>query len=163
MFQDPDIRQFYDLWSSDQRIATDERPYDPCCWIDYHEINNGFAPVYQSDGSFHQRIPGTINSESPMLRAQDREELIHYIKNTESPKWSEGCLVCCTLRNLWDYSLRRLRSCLSHFALFSFSALTSILLCIARERGCWSPCAAYMQRLEWTRFQERPTRRYPGF
>ncbi|KAL3480302.1 hypothetical protein BJX99DRAFT_220535 [Aspergillus californicus] len=93
MFQDPDSRQFYDLWSSDRRNAPDERPYDPCCWIDYHEVNSGFAPVYQSDRPFHQRIPGTINSESPTLRAQDRDELIHYIKKTETPKWSEGCLL----------------------------------------------------------------------
>ncbi|KAL2871773.1 uncharacterized protein BJX67DRAFT_387982 [Aspergillus lucknowensis] len=85
IFQDPDNRQLYDLWSDDQQTARDERRQDPYCWIDYHEVNNGQGSSDRSDISLYHRPPEAL---TPTKRqAHDREELIHYIKTAETPKW----------------------------------------------------------------------------
>ncbi|KAL2824921.1 hypothetical protein BDW59DRAFT_162113 [Aspergillus cavernicola] len=82
-FQNLDSRQFYDLWSDDQRMTQDE-----CCWIDY-KVHTGSGPSSPSDNISYQRPPGNLNSAR--LHAHDREELIHFIKNAESSKWSQYC------------------------------------------------------------------------
>ncbi|KAI9374955.1 hypothetical protein BJX61DRAFT_216095 [Aspergillus egyptiacus] len=82
---DPDSRQFYDLWSDDQRMAQEERPHDQGCWIDYHELDAGLGLSVEDDKLAHQRYAGDYNSAR--LHGHDREGLIHYIKSAESSRW----------------------------------------------------------------------------
>ncbi|KAL4873770.1 hypothetical protein BDV12DRAFT_52937 [Aspergillus spectabilis] len=87
IFQDPDSRKFYDLWSDDHQRTQDD-PRDNACWIDYHEVDTGIAPSDQRDsGGSPQRYPGDLRSTT--LSAHGREELIHYIKTAESSRWSQ--------------------------------------------------------------------------
>ncbi|KAL2839151.1 hypothetical protein BJX68DRAFT_258973 [Aspergillus pseudodeflectus] len=90
IFRDPDSRQFYDLWSNEQQSTQDVRRHDSCCWIDYHEVNHDTNPLDQTDASFRQR--SRENFTPTRLHAQDREQLIHYIKTSEASKWPDHYL-----------------------------------------------------------------------
>ncbi|KAL2813717.1 hypothetical protein BJX63DRAFT_213371 [Aspergillus granulosus] len=87
IFQDPESRQFYDLWSDEQQSTRDVRRHDSCCWIDYHEVDCGPESSDQTNSFPYQR--STENPPPTRLHTQDREELIHYIKTSETSKWPD--------------------------------------------------------------------------
>ncbi|KAL4781399.1 hypothetical protein BJX76DRAFT_17045 [Aspergillus varians] len=86
IFQDPNSRQFYDLWSDDQRMTQDDHRQDPS-WIDHREVNGGTGPSNQGNNLSYNRYPGNLSPAR--LHAHDREELIHYIKTADTSKWSQ--------------------------------------------------------------------------
>ncbi|KAL4900359.1 hypothetical protein BDW74DRAFT_96875 [Aspergillus multicolor] len=83
IFQDSESRRFYDLWEEDQHMAQEGSQPDSS-WLDYRAAK--LRSLNQNENSFQGR-----HSQSPSparLRPHDREELIHYIKAAETPKWS---------------------------------------------------------------------------
>ncbi|KAL4944465.1 hypothetical protein BDV06DRAFT_187379 [Aspergillus oleicola] len=81
IFQDPDGRQFYDLWSSDQQMSQDGRQHN------YHEEHSGYGSQNSKENFPYKRHP---KSSSPArLHAQNREELIHHLKAAETSKWPQ--------------------------------------------------------------------------
>ncbi|KAL4915549.1 hypothetical protein BDW62DRAFT_188426 [Aspergillus aurantiobrunneus] len=84
IFQDPNSRQFYDLWSDDQKMTQDDCQHNSN-WIDYHGPSNQRASIS------YKRHPDTASPAR--LNAHAREELILYIKTTETSKWSQVCSV----------------------------------------------------------------------
>ncbi|OJJ63726.1 hypothetical protein ASPSYDRAFT_191418 [Aspergillus sydowii CBS 593.65] len=87
IFQDPDSRQFYDLWSDDQQRTQDEHRHHPS-WLNYHEAERNIDSSQHTDRNPYERRPRNL-SPAARLHAHDREQLIHYIKTAESPKWPQ--------------------------------------------------------------------------
>ncbi|KAL4986189.1 hypothetical protein BDW68DRAFT_163666 [Aspergillus falconensis] len=86
IFQDPESRRFYDLWSDDQRMTQYDSQLDSG-WLDYREVDTGSSS--QKNIVSYGRHP---RSPSPArLNAHDREELIYYIKAAETTKLSQYC------------------------------------------------------------------------
>ncbi|KAL5002514.1 hypothetical protein BDV10DRAFT_191332 [Aspergillus recurvatus] len=86
IFQDPESRRFYDLWSDDQRMTQYDSQLESS-WLDYREVNTG-SPNQRNNVFYgrHSRSPSPAR-----LNAHDREELIHYIKAAETTKLSQYC------------------------------------------------------------------------
>ncbi|KAL4880884.1 hypothetical protein BJY04DRAFT_67848 [Aspergillus karnatakaensis] len=87
IFQDPDNRKFYDLWSDDQQMAQGDCR-DNSCWTEHHEVNTRIGSSDQRDNVSESHQDNSENISSTRWSAHGREELIHYIKTTETSKWS---------------------------------------------------------------------------
>ncbi|KAL4795653.1 hypothetical protein BDV19DRAFT_362391 [Aspergillus venezuelensis] len=81
IFQDPDGRQFYDLWSSDQQMSQNDHRHE------LHEADNTFGTRSPREDFHYKRGP---ESPSPTRRyAQNREKLIHHLKAAETSRWPQ--------------------------------------------------------------------------
>ncbi|PLB43582.1 hypothetical protein P170DRAFT_450831 [Aspergillus steynii IBT 23096] len=86
IFQDPDRQQYYDLWSDDHHGPDeDARQHASPSWKQYQ---NNLPRFDRSEGG--DIFPDDRSwPEYPLsgLRASDREELIRYLKGTDSSPW----------------------------------------------------------------------------
>ncbi|KAL3467589.1 hypothetical protein BJX64DRAFT_145745 [Aspergillus heterothallicus] len=87
IFQDPDIRQFYDLWSDEQKSVQGVHRHDLCCWIDYHKAECTPESSLHSTGFSYRCL--AEDSSPTRLHTQGRKELIHHIKSSETSKWAD--------------------------------------------------------------------------
>ncbi|KAE8380573.1 hypothetical protein BDV26DRAFT_257293 [Aspergillus bertholletiae] len=84
IFQDPDRQRFYDLWSDDHPpIREDERQIGGPSWANHQGERE--SPKRRSNLIDETSLSDCNRSD---VRACDREELIHYIKNADTSAWA---------------------------------------------------------------------------
>jgi len=164
IFQDPDSRQFYDLWSDEQQSTADVRRNNSCHWIDYHEVECGPESSDQRNSVSYQRA--AENFTPTRLHTQDRDELIHYIKTSESSKWPNPYSVIQPETPSLSIQGLLVPNSVGRCLFFSASSASANRpLSIVRKQQCRSPQTVYLREVfrgEWTRHRERTcARRLP--
>lgn len=97
IFQDPDRQRFYDLWSDDHPKEDEQQALDSSWDTPQTRSWKYETPGLDTQSSAARRTP---DLDLPVMHANDRQELIQYLKRTDTSVWSPTRLVCLIIRVL---------------------------------------------------------------